>query len=262
MATIKGKFLKGIAGEMVYRSYRGKQVVQSRPEIRENKRTAGTVKAARLFGQASSLGAGIRMGLGSIHKKWYDGTMSYRLNAELLRCLYSAKDADTEQLNFTSDCFRNLAGFEFNAKSPLKKYFLKPLTIRVEENRMFVDVPELQIPGDIRLPEERVNCRLLIATTLIDLVNGYYSVAEPQFMVIPGYLKNNRSASHTFAFDLRPGYLYITAISLEFIKDTFTGEDIINQKSFHPAAILHTHLTDGTPSPDSESGWLIFKSTP
>lgn len=247
MATIKGKFIHGVIGGMVYRNYRGQQIVQSTPVIREKNRTAGTVNAARVFGKASKLAYVVRFGLEHICHKWYDSTMNYRLNAEILRCLTMAKNNETQAFNFSTEMFRSLAGFEFNINSPLKKHLFVQPVLHMEENRLLVDIPDLHVPGDIRLPEERIDCRLLMTTTMIDLTNGFVTLAEPQYMDIKGYFKTNHTPGKRFTFDLMPGCLCITGIALEFIEETFSGKHVINHKSFHPAAILHAQLTQGTP---------------
>jgi hypothetical protein len=82
MGSIKGKFIKGQAGSLIFREYRGTQIVQGKPKIIKSHRTEGTKKSATTFGKASKLAAG-----GYICGKFYDGTMIYRFNAEILRCL-------------------------------------------------------------------------------------------------------------------------------------------------------------------------------
>jgi len=259
MATIKGKFIHGALGGMVYRDYRGTQIVQSMPVIRKKKRTAGTINAAHVFGKASRLAYTVRFGLDHICHKWYDSTMNYRLNSEILRCLTIAKNNETQTFNFSGDTFRSLAGFEFNANSPLKKHLYVQPVLRTEGNQLLVDIPDVHVPGDIRLPEERIDCRLLMATTMIDLANGWVTMPTPQCMDIKSYFETNHTPGQTFTFDLAPGCLCITGMALEFIEETFAGKHVINHKAFHPAAILHAHITEGTPDhtayEDDERWW-------
>lgn len=246
MATIKGKFIHGTIGNTVYRNYRGTQILQSKPEMDKRNRTDATVNAAKTFGKASKLSYAIRFGLQHISLKWHDSTMNFRLNSEILRCLSIAKNGEKQAFNFNVDTFKSLAGFEFNINSPLKKHLYVQPALRIAENRLFIDIPDLHIPGDIRFPEERIDCRLMIATTMIDLTKGLVTIPEPQSMDIPGYFKTNHSPGQTFTFDLMPGCLCITGISLEYIEKTFAGVYVINHKSFHPAAILHAFMTEGT----------------
>ncbi|TCC90212.1 hypothetical protein EZ428_13100 [Pedobacter frigiditerrae] len=258
MGTIKGKFIKGKAGSLVFREYRGTQVVSGLPKVIKSHRTEGTKKAATLFGKSSKLAGGIRRGLGYICGKFYDGTMIYRSNTEILRCLTAARDPE-KQFDFNADSFRTLAGFEFNVGSMVKNHFYVQPQVTIEGNTLKVTVPEIKIPTDLKWPIDRLKtCKLLIATIGIDLKRGSTKFAEPQVMDIPYTYKPSLVASQTFEFEMIPGCLYVTAISLQYVEETFIGETTINTKDFNPAAILHAHIADGITDPALTKGWHQF----
>ena len=278
MAIIKGKAVSGLVGNTVYRNLSGIQVAQSRPEFTKKSQTIGTKEAAAIFGQASHLSQVIRHAMHDIVCKLCDGAMHARLTGELQRCLSLTKinqpppikpasqrifigkglNADKTQKNnanktkrmeplrfqFNADSFGSLTGFEFNIKSPLKKLlFIRP-HIRLEGMRLWVDIPEFSLPGDLRFPETGIDARLVISTAIIDLHDKEASSEDPQFMDIPNSHKVTSLPGKSFSFDLKPGCLCITGITIEYLEETFSGQRLINNKMFHPAAILHTIVTD------------------
>lgn len=258
MGTIKGKFIKGKAGSLVFREYRGSQVVSGMPKVIKGHRTEGTKKAATLFGKSSKLAGGIRWGLAHVCGKFYDGTMIYRSNAEILRCLTAARNAEG-QLDFNADSFRGLAGFEFNIGSTVKNHFYAQPMVTVEGSTLRVTVPQINTPTDLRWPSGRLKaCKLLVATTAIDLKRGSTRFAEPQVMDIPYSHAPALVPSQTFEFGMVPGCLHVTAISLQYVEESFIGDTTINTKDFNPAAILHAHLADGTTDPALSMDWYRF----
>ncbi len=256
MAKLKGKIIKGLVNNMVYREYRGEQVIQSAPNTKKKNRTEGTKKAASVFGKASKLAAEVRAGLDHTTTQFYDGKMIYRLSAEILHCLNSVKDTETQTFGLKSDSFRSLIGFEFNLGSPLKNHLIVTPTISVEGSLLKVEIPELKIPTELKFPENRLDrCRLMIENTLIDLVNGKTYSPSPQLMDIPYSPAPTVVTGQTFEFEVAPGCLCITAISLQYINSTFAGDIIVNTKSFNPAAIIHAFIAEGIADPSGKKKW-------
>lgn len=259
MGVIKGKFIKGAVGSVVFREYRGSQIIQGNPKIIKGHRTEGTKKAAKTFGKASKLAGGIRWGLGYICHKFYDGTMIYRFNAEILRCLNGAKDPETQLFHFNAHSFRSLAGFEFNAGSMVKNNFFVQPTVTTADTRLLVTIPDIKIPIDLKWPIERPKCcKLLVVTSMIDLNNGRTDLGKPQVMDITYSYKPNVVPGQTFEFEVVPGCLCITAISLQYVEETFIGDNTINSKSFNPGAILHAYIADGVIDPSLTRDWQPF----
>ncbi|SFH25184.1 hypothetical protein [Pedobacter insulae] len=259
MANISGKFIKGQVANLVYRDYRGKQIVQGKPHVRKSHLTEGTKKAADIFGKSSRLAAGLRRALAYVCFKLYDGTMIYRLNAEILRCLNSVKDPETGELNFAADSFQTLAGFEFNVNSMVKNNFFVQPKITIDGLVLKVTIPELKIPLELKSPIERLNeCRLIIAVAMVDLTHSHSDLEEPQLMVIPYSFKPTLVPEQTFEFPILPGCLCVTAISLKYVEKHFAGESILNNKSFNPAAILHATIAEGTVDPAMTKNWHKF----
>lgn len=259
MAKLKGKIIKGQVNDMVYREYRGEQIVQSLPNIKKKNRTEGTKKAATVFGKATKLAAEIRVGLDNTTIRFYDGRMIYRLSTEVLHCLNSVKNSETQTFNLKEDSFRSLVGFEFNLDSPLKNNLLVAPNITLTGTTLKVEIPELKIPIDLKFPEDRLNrCRLMIENTQIDLVNRQSSPPSPQLMDIPYSYKPTLVPGQAFEFEVASGCLCITAISLQYVNSSFAGDIIVNTKSFNPAAIVHAFIAEGTANPINRDDWFAF----
>lgn len=261
MAKLKGKIIKGQVNNMVYREYRGEQIIQSSPNIKKKNRTEGTKKAATVFGKATKLAAQIRVGLDNTTVRFYDGRMIYRLSTEVLHCLNSVKNSETQTFDLKEDSFRSLVGFEFNLDSPLKSNFLVSPNITLIASTLKVAIPDLIIPIELKFPDNRIDhCRIMIENTLIDLVNRISYSPLPQLMNIPNAYKATIVPGQTFEFEVAPGCLCITAISLQYINPSFAGDVIVNSKSFNPAAIVHAFIVEGTTDPANKNKdeWFAF----
>lgn len=258
MAKLKGKIIRGLVNNMVYREYRGEQIIQSAPHIKKKKRTEGTKKAAGVFGKASKLAAEIRVGLDHTTVRYYDGKMIYRLSAEVLHCLNSAKVTDSQSFNFKEDSFRSLLGFEFNLNSPLKTNLLVQPVITLHGTTLQIEIPDLKIPIELKFPGDRLErCRLMLEHTIIDLVHGRTHSPTPQLMDIPYSYEPTLVPKQTFEFEVAPSCLCLTAISLQYVNSSFAGDVIVNTKSFNPAAIVHAFIAEGNvDATDSTRRWI------
>ncbi|RZK42792.1 MAG: hypothetical protein EOO90_05565 [Pedobacter sp.] len=259
MAKHDGKFIRGKVNGMVFRVYRDDQIVQSEPRKKKKKsnQTVRTKKAASIFGKASKLGGEIRNGLYHLSNSLYDGTMIFRLNAEILHSLNSVRNAETNTFDLKTDTFRSLIGFELNINSLLKNSLLVNPEITQDGSILKVEIPELKIPTDLKFPEDRLDrCRLVVMTCMIDLSNRKTKSLQPEIMDIPYSHKLNLMPGRTFEFDLAPGCLCVTAISLKFLKSTFAGDVIVNNKEFNPTAIVHSIITEGINDTSDYTQWI------
>lgn len=247
MAIIKGKFICGKMKDSVYRELNGKQIIQGIPITDEKKRSEGTKKAATIFGKASKLAAEIRVGLHHISSQFYDGQMIARLSTEVLYSLNTVKNLKVPTFIFKEDSFRSLVGFEFNNKSPLKANLLVAPVLHLEDTTLKVTIPKLNVPIDLKFPNNTLKeCKLLVLTTMLDLVHKRTNWAKPKIMDIPYSHQPLLVPEKTFEFELTPGCLCITAISLQYVKPSFAGDIIVNNKSFNPSAIIHVFIPPGT----------------
>jgi hypothetical protein len=258
MAIIKGNYLRGLIGNVIAREHFGQQVIQSKPETPISHRTEGTEKAAKVFGLASKLANAIRYGLHTAYGTYNDGTMIYRLNTEVLHCLNKVKIPKEKIFDLKEDSFQGLAGFEFNINSPVRYQFLVQPQIVVDGTQLHITIPELNLPRALKFPNPSGYCKLALCQAQIDLSSGKSEYMPAQVMDIPYSYRPSTLPSQKFTFDMERGCLNIIGISLQFVEKTFVGDMLTNSKNFNPAAILHTHFTQGEADAKQTEDWHEF----
>ncbi len=87
MARIIGKFIKGVLGDAILKTYGNMQILQARPVKGNSRRTEGMDKSSSLFGVASNIACEFRTGVSKLVTQFYDGTMIFRLNTEVAHSL-------------------------------------------------------------------------------------------------------------------------------------------------------------------------------
>ena len=242
MARIIGKFIKGVIGDAVFKTFGDVQIIQAKPKKNKSRRTEGTKKAASMFGVASNLAREFRMNLSALVTTFYDGTMIFRLNTEVLHSLRYAHNPETATFSFVEDSFCRLDGFDFNAKSPLENSLLAMPQVEFSENTLTVMLPALNIPKDLKFPKGATSCKILVGYTLYDLANCRRKIEFVSFDVLN---KKGTTLPQSWEFEIQPGCVCITALSLQFAKSALAGETILNSKTFNPAAILKAVVIDG-----------------
>ena len=95
----------------------------------------------------------------------------------------------------------------------------------------------------------------MIEHAIIDLENRLTYSAPPKLMDIPYSYQPKVVPGQTFEFEVVPGCLCITAISLLYINSSFGGDVIVNSKIFNPAAIVHAFISEGTNADPGEERW-------
>jgi hypothetical protein len=257
MARIEGKFIRGLVGNLVFKKYRTKQVIQGAPIYTAESQTAATKKAASIFGVTSRLACYIRDALYSMHIDMVDGPMVNRLNAEMVAVMNQVVNEDKKTFTFHQDSFSRLRGFEFNMTKPLRNILFVEPKQTVEENKLTISFPQIMIPRDFRFPDDVWKCMLYVGVGQLDLENGFYLSPSPQGMKIE--FGTETPAAKDFTFDLEPGCLYIPTIFLQFYQNTFAGMRTLNSKKLNPVGILSATIADGIADPNKKGKWRPMK---
>ncbi|RZK81787.1 MAG: hypothetical protein EOO92_04095 [Pedobacter sp.] len=262
MARVEGKFLKGVVANVVLKKHRGEQIIQSKPHLPKSRMTKPSLKSAGFFGVASNFAASIRTSLSEIISSKPEGTLNYRLNSQIVDCLKMARNNQTEVLEFEEDSFSSLAGFEINDDSPVRKSLFMQPKVFISGNFLQIQVPDVNIPGDIKFPKDATLCKFVMCVTMFDLKNGKWTTLPMQLLDIPESYDPIVVPAQDFTFDIQPGCLCITTISLQYFESTFVGMVGLNSKTFNPAAILNAHITSGEPDLEAEKNWseMDFKT--
>ncbi|HWW43175.1 hypothetical protein [Pedobacter sp.] len=255
MARLDGKFIKGTAGSVVYKRYLDLQVVQSRPKFTPGSQTKETKRAAAEFGVASKLSMNVRHNLSSIVTDFFDGRMVNRMNSEVVYILNQAMDPQTGIYKFKPDSFNRLNGFEFNINSPVRDNFFAQPLLSATETTLDIKIPNLHLPQEMKFPKDESLCKLSFAVGLFDLIHGHMKLSPIQSIEIKYNYSPELIPEQTLNFEIEPGCLCITVISMQYCRNTFIGQVLANTKSFNPVAILGAHIAEGTVDEQRTKKW-------
>lgn len=255
MARIIGKFIKGKVSNVVYKKYRNKQIVQKVPEFTAASHTEASKKAATTFGQASILASNFRDNMNSIITNFVDGEMVNRLNSEVIHIFNQCIDQITRQFTFLSDSFSRLNGFEFNTKSMVRNIFHAQPALEARETRLKIHIPEIQLPRELIFPNGIGHCLLSFGLGIYDLKNGRCSFCPVQTKELEYRFEPGILPPADFEFEIEPGCLCITIISLQFLKNTFAGRMFYNTRDYNPTAILNAFIAEGAVDKKNTNTW-------
>jgi len=249
--------MAGTTGPVVYKRYRNMQVVHAKPRFSPGSQTIATKNSAAKFGVASNLAMELRDNFASVISGFYDGPMVTRLNTDVLFSLRQSQNSDSGIYHFNKDSFDRLNGFEFNENSPLRNYLLVQPSQSISGYTLQIDLPELNTQN-IRFPKSAHFCVLQIAVGMYDLASGYKKLILP---VSSTEIKNDGTTNpaQQFQVTIAPGCLCLSVFALKYMRQTFAGQMILNQKSFSPAAIFKAVIADGIPDPAQRTSWTKIK---
>ncbi|WP_235884554.1 DUF1398 domain-containing protein [Pedobacter hiemivivus] len=255
MAKFDGKFLTGVIGPAVFKKYRNMQLVTGKSRLTKEKQTENTHKAATQFGIASTLAEQFRRDATEIITDFYDGTMVYRFRTDVQKALKQAFDAQSETYRFTTNSFDRLNGFEFNADSPVMDNFFAQPEQTINGNILTIKLPEMLVSKDMKFPAKATSCLLNITVGMFDLTYGNRTMCPIQSIEIPNGSKDSVMPAQELNFEIEPGCLCISMFSFQFIQKTFSGNLIINSKSFNPVAVFRAVIADGTVDQEQTEKW-------
>lgn len=260
MARFDGKHLRGLVGPTISKVHRGKQIIQSKAVTPKSARTKGTKNAAEVFGYGSSLACAIRKAFNTVVSGFHDGDMNTRFLTEILQSLRQDLDEKTNRVILEELNFAALDGFDFNLCSPLKKSLLVKPEVTVTGNILQIELPELQLPQDLKFLKSATHCRLNCTVVSFDLKNERMLLQEVHTADIS--FTDKTLAPQQWAFETEPGCLTVPVLSLGFMKHKMGGLVIINSQKFSPAAILETVFSSGEIDEAKTKKWQRMRFSP
>jgi hypothetical protein len=236
MAIRKGNFFTGAVGPIIYRTYRGQQIMSGK--ARTNYKIAdGTMKNANTFGKASTFACQIRDSLKIIITANYDGTMPGRLIQEVVYSLKNGCDRDTGEFYFDPSSFDALAGFQFNSVSPFNRSLLVEPYITVTDNQLTLHLPEINVPKQLKFPADANSCTINFMLMELNLLEGTKRMALVGTTTIENKI-NSFNAAQEWTAPLQEGWFSVLAISLNYVQHTYAGNVVLNNKKLCPAMII------------------------
>ncbi|QNK63637.1 hypothetical protein H7F33_03790 [Pedobacter sp. PAMC26386] len=250
MAILKGKFLSGILGNLIFKPVKGRLIVTSKVASGQMKQTVGTKKASNTFCMSSRFSKNIRSVFEGMIAGREEGTCQSRLTGKLTASLGACRDSETRLFHFERNSFSNLSGFDFNADSPIEKNLsLMPL-VRLKNNRIGVSYPKTVNEQKLRFPKHATACKLTATVGLIRLKDGK-KVLNPDQQFI--YLQKDELLTDqlNFSFKVPSGCLCIVVLFLSFYKK----DVLLNSKIFNPAVICDALISPGVFQEDGQYTW-------
>jgi len=153
--------IKGLVGNLVFKTLNGKQIIQSRPtHVRQTKATKAS---SAEFSLCSGWTKALRIGLHSFLVGLTDSYMYRRFNGQFYNALLSNTTIPKGQRTPLNADMSALAGFEFNSHSPFTHYFLPTITTTVEPQRQLtVTLPSFDPKAEMLFPDKTSKAELLV----------------------------------------------------------------------------------------------------
>lgn len=243
MGKFDGKQITGAVGPLIFKkSADGKTtIIQTKSD--GIKQTKDTKKMATVMGNASTLSAAIRWNLSGLFDKNYQGTMINQLTTANQTILGHCFDKATETYAFQQDSFHNLAGFEFNTKSPLSACLWVEPSLSLDGNVLTVTVPEFNVPNQLKMP------RNANAFTLCFQMGAYAlhhsQIGDGKHFMIEIEPGQEIVPTQHITFDVLPGCLCVVGMAIHYYKVDNRYKIPKNTKNMNPAAIIDAIITPG-----------------
>lgn len=242
---LKSGTIYGKVGSVIYRRWRGLNLIQGRPK--HMKQSIATKAAAAEFGLASTTSANIRKSL-SLFYKVPDKTMGTRLNKEVLRAIQACSTKERLDRDFHDADLSLLKGFEFNEHAPLSTVLpVSPQLVMDNQGLAKVSVPAFS-PTAIRHAGESSKVwryRLRIVALAYNFREEYADVLAVHDQVIP-----RRGITIDWELSQKPSPGSILLIGMALYAEQGHEDDrlLLNAENWSPACILgmshieeHTH---------------------
>lgn len=258
MARKEGDFLKGILGNLVFRVSRGKQIVSQRVVPGTIKHTKATIRAARTFGLASSMGSQVTQAFKEVLKGFHDNEVNIRLNPILAKILNQAADPETSKYSFDQDSFSIMKGFDFNLNSRVGSSMIKLPEAVLVGKKLQVTIPEMSIPLQFKFPFNCSKSILKVSLSIFRFKSGQRSqTLESQSQVL--FKNKNSFEGHVFEFDVPNGCLCIVSFALEYFMANNAEWLLTNNKQFSPACICSAIVTPGNYRKEKNRSWVQMR---
>ncbi|WP_343565971.1 hypothetical protein [Sphingobacterium sp.] len=243
MARIENGNLKGLVGNVVFRQSNETTIVQTKAG-RKPKQTKGTKAASAGFGVTSAIGAYIRRMMAEVHIGLYDSDMHNRLVTQLQRVSGPGGHIANEK-SIHSNKINRLVNFQFNEKCHLQDFMHFDPEIRLLDNKQLtIQFPKFDKQKEIRQPK---NCDLLVINLSIAMLNfeqqQYIHVHSPQ-VPINLHTRPKIVELEQLSFDVnyKDATSILVGMNIEYYGFHRQKRLLLNNKSFHPAAIVSAFI--------------------
>ncbi|WP_069659301.1 hypothetical protein [Arcticibacter eurypsychrophilus] len=248
MATIDQKgMVHGTAGSVIYRGYRGKNIIQGKPKA--FKQTEKTIRSANEFGLSSSAAAVIRTAFEPAYF-FKDGTAAYRSTQLVYRSILNNVSGEKGKRDLHDGDLSFLQGLDFNANSKLHEV----LQITHEVNKsvdglVSVTLGSLNTKTEIKRPKNASGAymkhRIRLMLVAFNFREEYYENLGVQDIDLEGY-QSVEGRVISFTEPVPEDCLILVSMSLMLYSSiNQTNESILlNSVAFSPCAIIGTFQSE------------------
>ncbi|SFC15624.1 hypothetical protein SAMN05421747_105110 [Parapedobacter composti] len=246
--------IKGKINNIVYRSYRDKQVLQILPD--RVRQTYATKLAALEFGLASIQAKILRRILCNFVGE-YDGKMAVRLNAAVLECLRTSQREVGERTLHDAD-LGGLKGFQFNANAPIERLVkVRPSIDLAPNGQIRIALPRFNVMSDLVYPKEPqrfVPCFFITVAAFNFFEESLHIIDYASFE----FTGDNQEAEIDWlcSRQLPKGSMVFITLALSYVHTNWVGQrQVTKDSAFSPSIILDAfHVTDAMASKGAEDG--------
>jgi hypothetical protein len=233
--------VSGTAGSVVYRNYRGMNIIQGKP--RKFKQTEGSIRAATEFGLSSSTAGVIRSAFepAYLHR---DGEAAARCTQLVYRSIRNSLTGFRGHRDLHNGDLSLLNGLEFNNKSKLSEVFqVSHQVSRDEEGKIVVSLGAIEAKTAIRPPSWLLKqiSRYRVRFSLIgfNFRKEYYEYLEFKHVEVSKY---ERTEAQQIVFQTEPPKDQILLLSMTLMAYSGISRDsentLLNSREFSPSALI------------------------
>jgi len=248
MAKVDNKgMVRGTAGPVVYRGYRGMNIIQGKP--RKFKQASASIRASTEFGLSSTTAAVIRQAFqpAYIHR---DGEAVSRSTQLVYRGIRGSQSGSVGQRDLHDADLNSIIGMDFNIKSLMSEVLQVSQRVeRDEEGRISVFMGALNARTDLRVPISisKAVSKYRIRFSLIgfNFRQEYYEYLEVRDVEVR---KHGQLEAQEIRFETQPeaDQLLMLSVSLLAYSETRMEEGyvLLNSKEFSPCALIAAYAAE------------------
>jgi len=242
MAKVNSKgMVSGTAGSVVYRNYRGMNIIQGKP--RKFKQTEGSIRAATEFGLSSSTAGVIRSAFepAYLHR---NGEAASHCTQLVYRSIRNSLTGFRGHRDLHDGDLSLLNGLEFNNKSKLSEMFQVNYQVsRDEEGKIVVSLGAIEAKTAIRPPswllKQTSRYRVRFSLIGFNFRKEYYEYLEFKHVEVSKY---ERMEAQQMVFQTEPPKDQILLLSMTLMANSGISMDnqstLLNSREFNPSALI------------------------
>lgn len=238
MAILKNGNLKGAVGNIVFRQSNEQTIVQTIPKP-VKKPTPAKKAIGSDFGHISTAGARIREFMGDIQLNMHDSDMHNRLITQLKRVV-RPNGRPTGMKTIHGGKIDRLVNFQFNDKCHIHDFMHFDPDLSLLDKQVHIRFPKFDLRNDIVLPKhcDALAINFTVAVFNFELQQHIHFYCHEIELNLHRSDKIIELEELIFDMDYKNAETIIVGMNIEYYKLLRQKHLLLNNKEFHPAAIV------------------------